>query len=257
MQADSLSLEGRVALVTGAGRGIGRALARAFAGRGARVAVADLDPGSAESAAGAIRAGGGRAVGLAADVRDEASVRSLFDRIESELGPADIVVNNAGVTVQKPAVELTVAEWDFVQSVCLTGTFLCARTAAARWIERGKTGCIVNIASINGVVAPAFHASSAYAAAKAGVIGLTRALAVEWGGSGIRVNAICPTYVKTEMTAARLAEGDYASKIVGRTPLGRIAEPDDMAGAVLFLASPAASMITGQALPVDGGWTIV
>jgi len=244
-------------VVTGAGRGIGRVIAMGLAADGFDVCVGDLDADGADATAKAIRATGAGAMSARLDVRDPGSVAEVFEGVERTLGVASVLVNNAGVTVQKAAADMTLDEWNFVQSVCLTGTFLCAREAASRLIAAGVSGAIVNIASINGMVAPAFHPSPAYAAAKAGVIGLTRALAVEWGRARIRVNAVSPTYVRTEMTAARLADSGYASRILERTPLGRIAEPEDMVGAVRFLASESALMITGQTLAVDGGWTIV
>lgn len=256
MILDTFSLSGQTAVITGAGRGIGQVIASALAQAGADIVACDVDGASAEATAEAIRSDGRKALGVQVDVTQEISVAGLVEQALDWSGRLDVLVNNAGVTVQKEAVALTLDEWNRVLGVNLTGVFLCCRCAAPVMV-RGGGGRIVNVASINGQVAPAFHPSSAYSAAKAGVLGLTRALAVEWGKSGIRVNAICPTYVRTDMTEHRLSDPEYLSNIVGRTPLGRVAEPLDMVGAALFLASFASGMVTGHALNVDGGWVIV
>lgn len=256
MILDTFSLSGKTAIVTGAGRGIGQAIAVALAQAGGEVVACDVDGATVEATAEAIRSKGGKALDLRVDVTDELSVAALMERAFAWSGRIDVLVNNAGATVQKEAVVLTLAEWNRVLAVNLTGAFLCCRSAAPVMM-RGGGGSIVNLSSINGQVAPAFHPSSAYTAAKAGILGLTRALAVEWGRDAIRVNAVCPTYVRTEMTAARLADPQYLANIEARTPLGRVAEPEDIAAAVLYLASAASGMVTGHALSVDGGWVIV
>lgn len=256
MSLAPFSLRGLTGVVTGAGRGIGRALACALAEAGANVVACDLCQADVEETAERIASRGVEALAAVADVTSEADVERMVQCVNDRFGRLDVLVNNAGTTVQKPATEITLEEWNRVLAVNLTGTFLCSRKAAPL-LARGGNGAIVNIGSINGQVAPALHPSSAYSAAKAGVLGLTRALAVEWATLGVRVNAVCPTYVRTEMTAARLRDPEYAARIENRTPLGRIAEPDDLAGAVVFLASPASGMVTGHALNVDGGWVIV
>lgn len=256
MILDEFSLAGQAAVVTGAGRGIGRAIGLALAEVGVAVVTCDLDGASTEAAAAQIQAGGGKALPVQADITREGSVADLVTQAVRWAGRLDLLVNNAGVTLQKPAEELTLEEWSFVLAVNLTGAFLCSKHAA-RAMMTAKGGSIVNIASIHAQVAPAFHPAAAYAASKAGLVGLTRALAVEWAPHGIRVNAICPTYVYTEMTRKRLEDGEYLSRIVERTPLGRVAEPSDIVGTVLYLASAASRMVTGHALNVDGGWLSV
>jgi NAD(P)-dependent dehydrogenase (short-subunit alcohol dehydrogenase family) len=247
-------VSGRTCLVTGAGRGIGRATAEAFAGAGARVVVADIDEGAAKTVADAISGGGGRARAVALDVGAVASVAAaVAEAARFGGGRLDVLINNAGVNVVKPADAITLEEWERVVRVNLTGVFLCSQ-AAARVMRGHGGGRIINVASIYGFVGPALHAASPYAAAKSGVIGLTRALAVEWAADGIRVNAIAPTHVRTEMTRARVDDEEYRARLLARTPLGRVLEPDDVVGALVFLASPAADSITGHVLAVDGGW---
>lgn len=256
MVLDRFSLAGQTAVVTGAGRGIGRAIARALAEAGAAVVVGDLDGASAEAAAAEIGAAGGRALAVQADVTQEASVAALIERAVAWSGRLDVLVNNAGVTIRKPTEEVTLSEWSFVMDVNLTGAFLCSKHAA-RPMMAARSGSIVNVASIHALVAPPLHQAAAYAASKAGLLGLTRALAVEWARCGIRVNAVCPTYVSTEMTRKRFEDPAFLGGILERTPLGRLAEPDDVVAGVLYLASPASRMVTGHALAVDGGWLSV
>ena len=256
MGLDQFSLTGRAAIVTGAGRGIGRAIARALSEAGAGVVVCDIDGVSAEAGAAEIRSAGGVALSARVDVTQENSVADLVEQAARWGGRLDVLVNNAGVTVQRRTEELSLEEWNSVLAVNLTGAFLCSKHAA-RVMSRGDGGSIVNIASIHAQVAPAFHRAAAYAAAKAGLLGLTRALAVEWAPNGIRVNAICPTYVRTEMTRKQLEDPDYLARIVERTPLGRVADPSDIVGSVLYLASAASGMVTGHTLNVDGGWLSV
>ena len=217
---------GRTCLVTGAGRGIGRATTEAFANAGARVIVADVDEASAKSVADGITATGGLACAIGLDVGSAISV---------ETGIAQA------------------ARFGSVVRVNLTGVFLCSQ-AAARVMRAQGGGRIMSVASIYGLVGPALHAASPYAATKSGVVGLTRALAIEWAAEGIRVNAVAPTHVRTEMTRARVDDEEYRARLLARTPLGRVLEPDDVVGALLFLASPAADSITGHVLAVDGGW---
>jgi NAD(P)-dependent dehydrogenase (short-subunit alcohol dehydrogenase family) len=242
------SLAGLSAVVTGGMRGIGRAIADALTEAGAEVAVIDLevdgqpqDPHSRE-------------LRIAADISREEEVERAFDAIRAAFGTLDILVNNAGINVIRPAEEFSLSDWNKVISVNLTGQFLCARRAGREMIAAGKGGRIVNIASVLGHVGPSMHTAVAYSAAKAGLIGMTKALAVEWATRGILVNAVCPGMTQTDLTRARMADQDYEQRILARIPMRRICTTEDIAGAVLFLASSAGQMITGQSLNVDGGW---
>ncbi|MBI2529217.1 MAG: SDR family oxidoreductase [Candidatus Rokubacteria bacterium] len=248
------TLDGQSCLVTGGGRGIGREAALAFAAAGATVAVGDIDADLATDTVRAIDAAGGRGRALVLDVGVPASVdAAVAEAARAGDGRLDVLLNNAGITVVKPTDAVTLEEWERVIRVDLTGVFLCAQ-AAARVMRRHGGGRIINMASIYGLVGPVLHAASPYAAAKGGVIGLTRALAVEWAAAGIRVNAVAPTHVRTEMTRARVDDAAYRAAMLARTPLGRVLEPRDVVGALLFLASPAADGVTGHVLAVDGGW---
>jgi NAD(P)-dependent dehydrogenase (short-subunit alcohol dehydrogenase family) len=240
--------ESRTAVVTGAAQGIGRRVAEALAAEGYRLVLADLrEP---DDTLDAVRGLGAEAVAVTGDVSSEADVAALADAA----GAADVLVNNAGVSLLRPAEETTPDDWRRVIDINLTGPFLLCRAFGAGMLARGG-GSIVNIASIAGLRAVADRA--AYNASKHGLIGLTRTLAAEWGGRGVRVNAVCPGWVKTEMDAADQAGGGYTDDdIVGQVPMGRFAAPGDIAAAVAFLADPARSgFVNGVSLPVDGGWT--
>ena len=240
--------EPRTAVVTGAAQGIGRRVAEALAAEGYRLVLADLrEP---DDTLDAVRGLGADAVAVPGDVSSEADVAALA----AQAGPADVLVNNAGVSLLRPAEETTPDDWRRVIDVNLTGPFLLCRAFGAGMLARGA-GSIVNIASIAGLRGVSDRA--AYNASKHGLIGLTRTLAAEWGGRGVRVNAVCPGWVKTEMDAADQAGGGYTdADIEGQVPMGRFAAPGDIAAAVAFLADPARSgFVNGVALPVDGGWT--
>jgi 3-oxoacyl-[acyl-carrier protein] reductase len=244
-----LDLSGTVALVTGAGRGIGRAIALSLAGAGADVAVNDFagEDACAEVVAGIERLGR-KGLVVMADVGDEEQVGEMVERAERELGPLGIVVNNAGITRDNVVMMMDAGDFDAVISTHLRGTFLVSK-AAARKMFRRRNGCIINLSSVVGRRGNAGQAN--YAAAKAGVIGLTKSLAKELGGRGVRVNAIAPGYIDTPMTQALPEE--TRKLIVDATPLKSIGTTEDVAGAVLFLASDKARFITGCVLPVDGG----
>ncbi len=244
-------IAGAVAVVTGGGSGIGRAASLLLAQAGARVVVADRDEAAAGETAVDI---GGAALAVACDVGDEAAVERLFAITLERHGRIDILVNNAGIAIRRPSTELALADWERVVQVNMTGIFLCARSAARHMIAAGQGGAIVNTASIMGLSGGGLYPNISYQATKGAVVNMTRALAVEWAGHTIRVNAVAPTYVRTQLIAPILAQPDLVAKIVGMTPLGRLAEPEEVAAAILFLAGPAAAMITGHTLPVDGGF---
>lgn len=245
-------LEGQQALVTGAAHGIGFATAEALAQAGAAVCLTDV---SAEVAAAAERltAAGHRATSAQLDVTDDKAARALIEEIAGRCGRFDLLVNNAGIAARSPSESYDRTVWERVLSVNLTGAFLMAQ-AAARAMLPQRSGCIINVSSIMGLVGNGLYPNPAYHATKGALVNLTRALAVEWAPQGIRVNAVAPCFVATPLTQKLLADPAMEQQIVARTPLGRLARAEEVAAAILFLASPAAAMVTGHVLAVDGGW---
>ena len=246
-------LEGQVALVTGAARGIGRSIAMAMANAGADVALGLRDRASAPDLVLEIQSMGRRALPLQMDIQDLEEIRSAVSRVESELGRLDILVNNAGLGPSAPAEDVVEENFDLTFDVNVKGTFFASQAAARVMIRQGY-GRIVSLSSQAGFVA--LPTESVYCMSKAAVAHMTKCLAVEWGSHGITVNAVAPTFIRTDGTAPDLAdaafEADVRERIAG---LHRIGEPMDVAGSVVFLASPAASLITGVTLLIDGGWT--
>ncbi|HUQ46119.1 MAG TPA: 3-oxoacyl-[acyl-carrier-protein] reductase [Gemmatimonadaceae bacterium] len=241
----NVDLTGRTALVTGSTRGIGRAIAEALAGAGARVAVVGRDQARAAEAAAAINS---TAQGFAADVGDPASISALVESVEKAFGQIDILVNNAGLTRDNILFRIKDEDWDTVLDANLRGAFLTIRAASRGMIKR-RWGRIVNIASIVGITGNKGQAN--YAASKAGLIGLTKSVAKELASRNVLVNAVAPGFIDTDMTAAMTPEARAA--LAGQIPLDRLGTPGDIAGVVTFLASDYASYITGQVLVVDGG----
>lgn len=246
------SLLGEVAVVTGARHGIGAAIAQALAEAGARVAVTHHHQPVAEELAAAL--GDGHA-GVALDVRSTASVEAAAATVWDRLGKVTVLVNNAGINRIRPAEAFTDDDWEAVLDVNLTGAYRCCRAFGSRMLAAGR-GSIVNVASIIGPEL-AMPGRAAYAASKAGLVGLTRVLGVEWAGRGVRVNAVIPGPVRTPMVVRAIAEGVLVEReIVDHTPAGRLAEPEDVARAVLLLCSPEAEFVTAQTLVVDGGYSM-
>lgn len=250
-------LEGQTAIITGGGAGLGRDLSLMFATAGAKVVVADLNQDNARNVAEEIKGRGGKAEGIHVDVTDEASVIALYAYVRDQMGGATILINNVGVYPNKPLLEMTVDDWQFVQDVNLKGTFLCTREGVKLMIEQGKGGRIVNISSIASVH-PALHGNAHYCASKAGVNMFTKEVALEVAEYGINVNVLLPGGVMTETRAKRVESATTwrgPATQPGRFLLGTAAPWKHAVGA-LFLASPAASHITGQELVADGGFLI-
>ena len=251
---DSFRLDGKVALVTGGARGLGLTMATALAEAGADVALTGRSIGPGEEAAEGDRRGDrpSRACRLPPTSRRPPTSTRLTSEVESTLGPIDILINNAGVNIRGTVGQLSEADWDSVIDTNLKGPFLCARAIGPGMVKRGW-GRVVNLGSILGAVALGGRAP--YASSKAGVINLTRVLALEWAGTGVTANAICPGPFATEMNLPLLNDPVKYQEFVKKIPMGRWGELDELAGAVVFLASPASSFITGASLFVDGGWT--
>jgi NAD(P)-dependent dehydrogenase (short-subunit alcohol dehydrogenase family) len=250
---DMLSLKGKVAVVTGGSSGLGVTFAQALAEVGANIVLAARRIDKMNEVRDDLTRLGVKVRSVKCDVSDQEQVQSLVDETLKTFGRLDIIVNNAGVAAMSPATEIAIEEWNRVVSVNLTGTFLCARTAAKQMMKRGG-GKIINIASIYGAVGDVFPASPYYAT-KGAVINLTRDLAVEWAPFKINVNAIAPGFFPSEMTEGIFQDPHYLEYINKQTPLGRTGNPDDLKGAIVFLASQASDYVTGQTLFVDGGWT--
>jgi len=247
----------QVVVITGGARGIGFAAAKQFAKEGARVVINDLDPGAVETAVSQIKQEGGQALGVACDVSDHAQVRTSVERVMSETGRIDVLVNNAGIIGRAETVSLEPETWTRVLAVNLNGVFFWAQAVAAASMIPRRSGSIVNVASLAGLTGIPNGAS--YVASKHGVVGLTKALAVDWGPYNIRVNAVCPGITLTDMTAADRARNPamYASETNGTRvqsiPLGHAATAEDQAHAILFLASAEAGSVHGLIMNVDGG----
>nr|BFE60590.1 D-threitol dehydrogenase [Dactylosporangium thailandense] len=249
----SFEIPGRIALVTGAARGLGRAIALTLANAGADVALGLRDVNADAGLAARIEALGRRALPLPMDVADPAQVRAAVDATVEHFGRLDILVNNAGIAPENRAEDVTEADFDATLAVNLKGTFFASQAAGRVMIRQGY-GRIVNVGSQAGAVA--LPGESVYCMTKAAIAHLTRCLAVEWGPHGVTVNAVAPTFVHTPGTADYLADPAHRADVVERiAALHRIGEPMEVAGAVLFLVSPAASLITGEVMLIDGGWT--
>lgn len=245
------NLNGQVALITGAARGLGRAISQSLANAGAKIACVDISVEGLADTVAAIRAAGGTAEPFACDVTKSDRVGEVVDEVVKLWGKLDILVNNAGITQDNVIVRMKDEQWDAVLNINLRGTFLFTR-AAARPMMKARQGRIINVASVSGLMGNPGQAN--YSASKAGVIGLTRTVARELAGRNVTVNAVAPGFIATEMTA-KLGE-EILAKVREEIPLGRLGDPQDVSDAVLFLASEAASFITGHILTIDGGLTV-
>ena len=246
-------LEGKIALITGAGRGIGRATALTLARAGADVALVARSEAELRSAAQAIQQLGRRAVAFPADLSQTESLPSLAAEIDTTMGGIDILVNNAGTNIPQDSVDVTEEAWDTIITINLKSAFFMSQAVGKVMIAQGRGGRIINMSSQTGSVALAKRA--AYCASKAGLNLVTKVLAMEWASHEILVNAVAPTFIETEMTKGFLNDPDFRKYALAKNLLKRFGTPDDIAGAVLYLASPIANMVTGHVLLVDAGWT--
>jgi NAD(P)-dependent dehydrogenase (short-subunit alcohol dehydrogenase family) len=250
----SFDLKGKTALVTGAGRGLGRAIALALANSGADIALGLRDASQDGGTAAAVAAIGRKVLPLQMDVMNLDQARAAYDEAERHFGAIDILVNNVGGGVDGPVEDFSEADFDFVVSLNVKSSFFMAQHAAKKMIARGKGGTIINMSSQAGFIA--LPTEALYCLSKAAVAHMTKCMAVEWGKHGITVNAVAPTFITTDGTADALGDPNFKAEVLERiAALHRIGQPKEVSGAVAFLASPAASLITGQTLIIDGGWT--
>lgn len=242
-------LDGKKVLVVGAGRGLGRAIADGLAEQGAVVYGTSRDQATSREIAE--RYG---TAPLSVDLSDADSIRAFVADLLKLTGGIDLLVNNAGLNIPKPAVEVTEQDWNAVLGTNLTGPFFMTTALAKAWLEAGTTGSVVNVASQAGIVA--IEDRAAYGASKAALIHLTKVLALEWASKGIRVNAVAPTFIRTELTESTLNDPQRAAELLGRIPVGRFGQPEDVVGAVLYLLGETSALVTGHTLTIDGGYTI-
>ena len=243
----------KVAFVTGASQGIGAAIALGIAQDGFDIAVSSTRPAKLSSVLDALKAAGAKSLAVELDVRSQPAIERAMAEVTGAFGHVDVLVNNAAVPMRKAALDVTPAEWESVVDTDLSGTFFMSQQMGRHLVKSGRPGAIISIASTHGLVG--FDGRAVYGIAKAGVMHMTRMLAIEWAGHGIRVNAVAPGRVDTPSRAPTLSEPGYKEKALGRIPLKRFGSVEDVTGAVRYLASPAASYITGQTLVLDGGLT--
>lgn len=255
MNIPTMRVDGKVALVTGGGSGIGKAVAEGLAHFGADVIITEITPKMELGQAVAKEIAeqyGRKVIALPLDLPDLKSIQAMTDAAIGQMGKIDVLINNAGIQIAKAALEVTEDDWDKVLDTNLKGAFFCSQSVAKEMIKQ-KSGRIINMASQNGMIG--YFKRAAYCSAKAGMVNLTRVLAIEWAEYGINVNAIGPTFIRTPLAEQTFKDKAIYDDIIERIPLHRIGEPEEIIGAVIYLASDASTLVTGHTLMVDGGWT--
>jgi NAD(P)-dependent dehydrogenase (short-subunit alcohol dehydrogenase family) len=252
--ANFQELKGQKVIVTGGSKGIGKDIAISFAKHGADVVITGRDQSSLTSAVDKLKGYNPNCSHVAADMQQVQSVQEMVDEAVSRLGGLDVVVNNAGINIPKPAMDVTEEDWDRIIDTNLKGTFFCAQRAG-KYMIPNKRGKIINIVSQMAFVG--YVKRSAYCSSKGGAVQLTKALAVEWAAHNIKVNAVAPTFIETELTQTMFTDESFYQDVLRRIPLGKLAQPSDVTGAVLFLSSDLANFVTGETIRVDGGWTAI
>ena len=256
MVLDKFSLAGQVGIVTGGGQGLGWAFCQAFAEAGADIVIAEINPETGPKTAEQIQIMGRQALFVQTDVRDNASVEAMVDQALAKFGRIDFLMNNAGIAAWRPAEETSQEEWLNMMDVNLNGVFYCCQAVGKHMISRGA-GRIINIASMSGVIVNTPQPQVAYNTSKAAVIHLTKSLAMEWAPHGIRVNAICPGYMATPMAQPYFEDPKYGGVWMNMTPMHRPGQPEELGPLAVFLASEASSFVTGAAILIDGGYSIM
>lgn len=248
------SLRGKVVVVTGGNKGIGKDIALSFAALGSQVVVTGRDARALNETLSEIHMQSPNCLAIPCDMLNVTDIRHMIDTVVQRYGRIDVLVNNAGINITKPSIEVTEQDWDRILDTNLKGTFFACQRAGQAMIRQGG-GKIINIASQMAFVG--FFDRAAYCSSKGGMVQLTKALAVEWAAEGVLVNAVAPTFIETELTAKMLTDEAFKDDIMRRIPIGRMAKPRDVSGAVLYLASALADAITGETIRVDGGWTAI
>jgi NAD(P)-dependent dehydrogenase (short-subunit alcohol dehydrogenase family) len=248
------SLRGKVVIVTGGNKGIGKDIALSFAALGSQVVVTGRDARALNETLSEIHMQSPNCLAIPCDMLNVTDIRHMIDTVVQRYGRIDVLVNNAGINIAKPSIEVTEQDWDRILDTNLKGTFFACQRAGQAMIRQGG-GKIINIASQMAFVG--FFDRAAYCSSKGGMVQLTKALAVEWAAEGVLVNAVAPTFIETELTAKMLTDEAFKDDIMRRIPIGRMAKPRDVSGAVLYLASALADAITGETIRVDGGWTAI
>ncbi|QKY70045.1 SDR family NAD(P)-dependent oxidoreductase [Lentibacillus sp. CBA3610] len=246
-------LTGKVAVITGASQGLGIEIAKFMAESGASVALIARNEDKLKALEKELTDSGYKALAVPLDIKNTEKIQPAMEKINDHFGQIDILLNNAGTNITKPAEEITEEDWDQVLDLNLKSAFFCCQ-AAAEYIKKSENGKIINMSSQ--MAAVGYYKRSAYSSSKGGITQLTRSLAIEWANHNINVNAVAPTFVETPLTKPMFEEPDFQKDVMSRIPLGRLAKPEDLFGAILYLSSASSSMVTGQTIFVDGGWTV-